>query len=213
MNMKISNLIKPGAYGAGFSPKTTIAALAVSLCFFSGCASFSDQMTNRHKINLMQENLHELSGTYKLKPDLRYDKNGEATMAQGKYLIGNIHRYISKKNIDIDTSANLLLTVKVLDSNNVTFLFKKDEILLDSVTLSAELQPAGLLYLGNHYVKTTGIPYLFGGTVSEKTRLGLASDGGLILDHVFNSAGGFLLVFSGGRLSQLAYHFKRINSK
>lgn len=213
MNMKISNLIKPGTYSVWFNPKTTMAALAVSLCFFSGCASFSDQMTNRHKINLMQENLQELSGTYKLKPDLLYKNNGEAEMAQGKYLAKEIHGYLSQKNIDIDTSANLQLTVKILDSNHVSFLFKNDEMLLDSVTLSTELQPTGLLYLGNHYVKAIGVPYLWGGTMCEKTRIGLANDGGLILHHVSDRSGGVLLVFLGGHSFQSAYHFKRINSK
>ncbi|WP_025146788.1 hypothetical protein [Pedobacter jeongneungensis] len=214
MNMQISTFFKPCDYVAGVNPKTTVAALAVSFCFFfSGCASFSDKMISRHKIDLLKEDLPQLSGIYQLKPDLEYNKDGEAKLAQGKYLIENIHRSISQKKIDIDTSANLLLTVKVLDSNNVNFLFKNDKIVLDSVTLSTELQSTGLLYLGNHYVKAIGVPYLWGGTMSEKTRIGLASDGGLILNHVIDRSGGILLVFLGGHSSQSAYHFKRINSK
>lgn len=191
-----------------------MAALAVAHCFFSsGCASFSDKMIIRHKTDLLQEDLPKLSGVYQLKPDLEYNKDGEAKTAQGKYLIENIHRYISQKKIDIDTSANLLLTVKIQDKDNVTFLFKNEEKVIDSVTLSTELQPTGLLYLGNHYVKAIGVPYLWGGTMSEKTRIGLANDGGLILNHVTDRSGGILLVFLGGHSSQSAYHFERINPK
>ncbi|QIL40240.1 hypothetical protein G7074_13810 [Pedobacter sp. HDW13] len=211
MNRQISTSTKPNADGKGFNRKTTIAIFTVVLCFlFSGCASFSDQMINHHKIDLLQKNLSELSGTYQLKPDWEYNKEGEAKMAQGEYLIENVHRYISGRRINFDTLTGLLLTVKVLDSSNITFLFKKDEAVLDSVTLSVELGPAGLLYLGNHYVETTGIPYLCGSTMSEKTRIGLANDGGLILNHIFNSSGGFLLIFSGSYSSQSAYHLKRI---
>ncbi|GAA4196377.1 hypothetical protein GCM10022289_02000 [Pedobacter jeongneungensis] len=190
MKTKISIPIILRGYVAGFNVKTTTSDLAVSAgFFFSGCASFSDKMISHHKSNLLQKDLPQLSGVYQLKPDLVYNKDGEAKVAQGKYLIENIHRYISQKKIDLDTSANLRLTVKVLDSNKVSFLFQKDNVVLDRVTLPAELQPTGLLYLGNHYVKAIGVPYLWGGVMSEKTRIGLANDGGLILNHVTDRSG------------------------
>lgn len=177
---------------------------------FMGCASFSDELINPHKIDLNPVNLTRLSGTYELVPDLYYTNKGIPEISKSPYSAGNVHRYISTKRIELEHSDNLTLTIKVLQSDSISFLFKKDYLMLDSVILSAELQPSGMLFLGNSTVEATGIPYLFGGTVVEKTRVGLAKDDGLILDHIFNSSGAFLLIFFGGHYSQTAYHFKRI---
>jgi len=177
---------------------------------FSGCASFSDRMSRQQKVKLTKQNLDHLSGTYQLFPNLSYTKNGGIEMLQYQPKTERFHRYVSKKKIDFKSSENLSVEVKVLGNNQINFRFKKDSLTIDTVTLSGRLQSRGLLLLGNKYVKFNGVPYIFGGSESAKTRIGLATDDGLILNHAYDRSGAFLLFIWGGRGYDIAYHFKRI---
>ncbi|MCZ4245481.1 hypothetical protein [Pedobacter punctiformis] len=210
--MNTSNSIKPRANGVRPNQKTISFKLAIFILglFLSGCASFSDRTINQYKVKLSEENVSRLSGTYRLFPDLIYTKRGDAEILGYQRKTEQFHRHISKNKIDFSPSDNLSVDVKVLENNQISFLFKKDNFLLDSVTLSAKLQSRGLLLLGNKYVKFHGVPYILGGSESAKTRIGLASDGGLILNHAHDRSGALLLFIAAGRSSDYAYHFKRI---
>ncbi|MBO9673320.1 MAG: hypothetical protein J7577_07740 [Sphingobacteriaceae bacterium] len=183
----------------------------IAFCLlFSGCASFSDRPIRRHKVKLSEGQVSKLSGTYQLFPDLAYVKNGVAESLRYQPVIEHFHRYISKHRISFKPSENLTVDVRVIDNNQITFNFKKDSLIVDSVTLSGKLQSRGLLLLGNKYVEFHGVPYILGGSKSEKTRIGLASDGGLILNHAYDSSGALLLFIGAGVSYDSAYHFKRV---
>ncbi|WP_343524013.1 hypothetical protein [Pedobacter sp.] len=214
MNMQISKSFKSGIPIAGFNPKTAVAVLAAVSCFFfSGCASFSDKMIRQQKVKLREENLNLLAGTYQLFPDLAYTKNGGAEMLRYTGKTERFHQYVGKNKMESDPSANNTVTVKVFGNNRISFVFRKDSTIVDSVTLSAKLQSRGLLLIGNKYVKYWGVPYLFGVTESAKTRIGLANDNGLILNHAYDNSGAILIIMAAGRSSSLAYHFKRISAE
>jgi len=214
MNMLISNSIRPNAnYNRlndnmrGFRQ----AICAITICLlFSGCASFSDRPIRRHKVKLDKDEISKISGTYQLFPDLAYTKNGVAETLRYQPITERFHQYISKRGIYFKPSENVAVDVKVIDNNQIRFNFKKDSLIVDSVTLSARLQSRGLLLLGNRYVEFHGVPYILGGSKSEKTRIGLASDGGLILNHAYDSSGALLLFIGAGLSYDSAYHFKRI---
>jgi len=187
----------------------SISALTFSLAF-SGCASFSDRPIRHHKVKLSGDEVLKLSGTYQLFPDLVYTKNGGAEILRYQGETERFHQYISREKIDFKPTENLSVDVKVLGNNQISFCFKKDSLIVDTVTLSSKLQSRGLLLLGNKYVEFQGIPYVLGGSKSEKTRIGLANDGGLILNHAYDNSGALLLFIGAGLSYDSAYHFKRI---
>jgi len=214
MNMLTSISIQPNASDSRLNNNVrcfgqTICAIMFCL-LFSGCASFSDKPIRRHKVKLNEGGVSKLSGTYQLLPDLTYTKRGVAETLRDKPIAERFHRYISKHEIDFKPTENLTVDLKVMENDQISFHFKKDSIIVDSVTLSAKLQSRGLLLLGNKYVEFHGVPYILEGSKSEKTRIGLASDGGLIVNHAYDSSGAFLLFIWAGRGYDTAYHLKRI---
>ncbi|NMN35105.1 hypothetical protein [Pedobacter sp. SG918] len=214
MNMLISNSIQPNANDNRLNNNFRCfrqAICVITICLlFSGCASFSDRPIRRHKVKLDKDEVSKLSGTYQLFPDLTYKKNGVAETLSYQPTTEHFHQYISKRGIYFKPSENVTVDVKVMDNNQIGFHFKKDSIIVDSVILSARLQSRGLLLLGNKYVEFQGVPYILGGSKSEKTRIGLASDGGLILNHAYDDSGALLLLIGSGLSYDSAYHFKRI---
>jgi len=213
MNMLTSTSIQP--YTNDHRLKNNISCfrqgICITLCLlFSGCASFSDRPIRRHKVKLHKDEISKISGTYQLFPDLAYAKNGVVETLRYQPITEHFHQYISKRGIYFKPSENVVVDLKVMDNNQIRFHFKKDSIIVDSVTLSAKLQSRGLLLLGNKYVEFQGVPYILGGSKSEKTRIGLASDGGLILNHAYDNSGALLLLIGAGLSYDSAYHFKRI---
>lgn len=203
----------PSGTNTGFNQKITTTILTLSCCFLlSACASFSDGPIKHHKVKLTDSNLSILSGTYQLYPDSVYNQNGKTGLKVNSPKIEKFHQYVSKSKIDFDTLANSHVVVQVSD-HQVKFLFKEDALIKDTVSLPFKLQSRGLLSLGNRYATFEGIPYLLGGSRSEKTRIGLAKDGGLILNHAVDNTGAILLFFMAGYSYNISYHFKRINSK
>ncbi|MEH3113006.1 hypothetical protein [Pedobacter terrae] len=213
MDIHCSTSINSNGTTIGFNQKITTTILALACCFFlSACASFSDGPIRYHKVKLTERNLSMLSGTYELYPDSVYKKNGKAGLQVNSSKYEKFHQYIGKSKIDFDTPANAHVVVQVSD-HQVNFLFKEDSLVKDTVSLSYKLQSRGLLLLGNKYTKFEGIPYVLGGSRSEKTRIGLAKDGGLIMNHAVDNTGAVLLFFMAGYSYNASYHFKRINSK
>lgn len=182
------------------------------IALFSGCASFSDGPIRHHKIKLTGKSLSTLSGTYQLYPDSVYDKEGDVRLRAYTSKDDRFHQYVSRNKISFDTPVNSSVIVQVLDDGFINFLFRENGIDKDTVRLSYKLQSRGLLVLGNKYVKFEGIPYILGGSRSEKTRIGLAKDGGLILNHAVDNSGAFLLMIGAGYSYNASYHFKRIKS-
>jgi hypothetical protein len=214
MNMLTSTSIQPVASDNRLNNNVRcfrLAICAITFCvLFSGCASFSDRPIRRHKVKLDKDEISKLSGTYQLFPDLTYKKNGVAETLHYQPITERFHQYISKRGIYFKPSENVAVDVMVIDNSQIRFNFKKDSLIVDSVTLSAKLQSRGLLLLGNKYVEFQGVPYILGGSKSEKTRIGLASDGGLILNHAYDNSGALLLFIGAGISYDSAYHFKRI---
>lgn len=217
MNMLISTSIQPNLmYNKLINNIRYIRQVicAITCCLlFSGCASFSDRPTKHHKIKLDEGNLSEISGTYQLYPDSVYDREGELRLRAYTSKDDRFHQYVSRNKISFDTLVNSSVTVRVSHDGYINFLFKENGIDKDAVRLSYKLQSRGLLILGNKYVKFEGIPYILGGSRSEKTRIGLAKDGGLILNHAVDNSGAFLLMIGTGYSYNASYHFKRIKSK
>jgi hypothetical protein len=65
----------------------------------------------------------------------------------------------------------------------------------------------GFFYLNNKKVKFNGIPYLFGGSRSEKTRIGLSKNNDLIVQTAIDNTGAFLLIVGSGYSYNIATFF------
>lgn len=213
MDRQCSTFTIPAGATPGLNQKN-ITAISALACFYflSGCASFSDGPIRHHKVKLTESNLSMLSGTYELYPDSVYKKNGITGLQACSSKNHQLHQYIGASRIGFDTLANSSVVVQV-SGDHVNFLFKENDMIKDSVRLSFRLQSRGLLLLGNKFAKLEGIPYILGGSKSEKTRIGLAKDGSLILNHAVDDTGAILLFFTVGYSYNTSYHFKRINSK
>lgn len=213
MDMQRPNSATPNGHTVGIDQKITTTILALACCCsLSGCASFSDGPIRHYKVRLTEKNLSMLSGTYELYPDSFYQKNSTAGLQAYSPRNRQFHQYVSKSQISFDTLANCHVVVQV-SGDQANFLFKENGLNKDSVRLSFKLQSRGMLLLGNKSVTLQGIPYILGGSESEKTRIGLAKDGGLILNHAIDDTGAILFFFMLGYSYNISYHFKRVNSK
>lgn len=186
--------------------------LAVVLVIpIAGCASFSNIMISKHKINLTPKSISELSGSYQFFPDLEYSENGMAHPVKYRGKTKQFHQYIIPNKIGYDTTLNLLVVIKTIENDKVRLYFKKDNAVLDSITLKARLRFNGLLVLGNKGLQVHGIPLIIGDYESERIRIGLAKDGGLILQYAFEKAGALLLIIGSASNYNNAFHFRRIS--
>ena len=159
MNMLISNSIRP--YTNDHRLKNNISCfrqgICITLCLLlSGCASFSDRPIRRHKVKLHKDEISKISGTYQLFPDLTYKKNGVAETLRYQPITEHFHQYISKRGIYFKPSENVAVDVMVIDNNQIRFHFKKDSIIVDSVTLSARLQSRGLIAFRKQVCRISG---------------------------------------------------------
>ncbi|TKC07921.1 hypothetical protein FA048_12205 [Pedobacter polaris] len=185
--------------------------LFVLVTLSSGCASFSNKRIRHSVKKLTPDNLSELTGTYSFSPDFSYDKRGNPEKITSGIEKDYFYQYVSKKEIKIDSGDRYFIALTHLKRDSIAISIKKGNLTIDSLILLGRLQSRGLLKIGKMEVKTHGIPYLLGGTQSKKTRIGLAKDGGLILNHAVDGSGAFLLFIWAGRGYDLAYHFKRVN--
>ncbi|TCC86612.1 hypothetical protein EZ428_23160 [Pedobacter frigiditerrae] len=187
--------------------------LILAVAVLTGCASFSNTRVWRASKKLTENNLSELTGTYSFSPDYGYDKKGNQEDVINDKKKDYFYQYLTNKAISIDTVSRYFISLTYLKENSIAISIKKERLMIDSLILSGRLQSRGLLKVGKTEVKVHGIPYLLGGTQSKKTRIGVAKDGGLILNHAVDNSGAFLLLIGAGRGFDVAYHFKRINPK
>ena len=68
----------------------------------------------------------------------------------------------------------------------------------------------GYFYLNNKQVEFNGIPYLLGGSSSEKRRIGISKDNDLIVQTAIDHTGAFLLIIGTGYSYNVATFFKEI---
>jgi len=175
----------------------------------SGCASFSDATIENHRQKIAKGNLSQVAGMYQLAPDLEYKNDGKARSLDNRNFAKDIHFYISQKTSNLDSAADMRLIIKQYKIDQLTFIVKQNSLTLDSLAVPVKFYK-GSLYLQNKSREYIGIPYLFGSIMTEKTRIGLAKDEGLIIHYLSNSSGALLFMFFGSNSYQKAYHLKKL---
>ena len=181
---------------------------------FTSCASFSNKTTWQERKKLTVANLKELEGAYSLSPNFIYSEPtyyAGSTINRMLELGGDINQYLKYKKIDVDSLSLYRVFLSKIQLNRISIVIKKEQITIDSLSLPAKLHTSGFVMVGKPKMQIMGIPYLFGSFASEKSRVGMSSNGDLIFNHVFNYGGGLLLIIGIARRREFTYRFTRIS--
>ncbi|GAA4106079.1 hypothetical protein GCM10022393_00280 [Aquimarina addita] len=185
----------------------------IALCC-AGCASFSNQSFRKEYIKITEGNLSELSGAY----FLPYIKNLEHPFSEFNghvdlySQIVNAPPWKSRKNkLDsLQVAENqYVVQLDVIDAASVNIgLYENNRLIKD--TLIAGKLKNGMFYLKNIELDCQGIPYIMGGCLHSKRRIGLSKRGNIIVNTAVDNTGALLLVIGTGYTFNSSYEFEKI---
>ena len=132
-------------------------------------------------------------------------------MDKGKFKLGE-SELISTLNRSNDKFADSIRckSYNIKFANVKTILVQgidTDDNTVSNYTFEGKLKN-GFFYLNNKQVEFNGVPYLLGGSRSEKTRIGLSKDNDLIVQTAIDNTGAFLLIIGSGYSYNVATFFK-----
>jgi hypothetical protein len=188
--------------------------ILILFCFTQiSCATYEAIYKRMDKVKITESNFSAISGTYKMFADSTLDKGKgkEAILTIPKNLSVSIYQKILNKQLIIDSSSQYSVKVNC-KKENISFVFFKNEIMLDSASIIGKIKSNGFYYVGNSKAKCHGVPYLLGGCQKERIRLGLGNNGHLIINQAYESSGAFLFFFWAGEKYNTCYFFKKITS-
>jgi hypothetical protein len=183
----------------------------------SSCASFSKKEFSREYVRLEKNSISKLDGQYRFYPKKcfgDYYKDVPSDSLRYKNLFQNIvyEGRDERKRWDSLTAhkkdLSIVLKLKGSTELNITVLDNK-KVVRDTVLMGKLRQ--GMFYLDDKYLKITGIPFLFGGYRSNKRRIGISKDDGLIVNEAYGNEGGVLIILSSGHTSNISYEYERID--
>jgi hypothetical protein len=185
----------------------TIIGIAILV---QSCATYSGRKVKKDKIKLTDENFDLIAGTYELLPDKEYLKNGDSEQIEEDNSYNNLYRYICDNTIEFDSVSKYYVDIKVITKRKLQFDLRKEKLKIGSIQLGGKLKHNGLFHLDNKNFSCHGIPYIFGGCQSDKTRIGITKDSGLLINKAVDNSGALLIIIGAGYSLDFAYHFKRI---
>lgn len=188
----------------------TIFFCLISFAILSSCASFSSRIVKKSKLKLTNNTLNRLEGNFEVFPDLRYSDNGSAEVIKCKASLNSFYYFVSNNKNKLDSLTKYTVELKLRNSKKIKFVFKKENIKMDSIEIGGKLKKNGLFHLDNMYIKRNGIPFIFGGFTSNKTRTGITKDNGLLVNYAYDVSGALLIIIGDGFAYNSAFHFKRI---
>ncbi len=170
-------------------------------------------MVNDTHLNLAENNLTKIEGEFELFPDTGYSKKGDSYTTTSKDCCNSFYSFVSKKETKFDSLSHYSVQIKLVNPEKIKFIFKKEKTIIDSLEIGGKLNKNGFFDLDNINLKRTGIPFLFGGYDSDKTRIGITKDNGLLVQHASAKFGGLLIVISLRTSCNTAFRFNRIENK
>lgn len=175
--------------------------LIITIPYLTSCASYSAMVPKKEKLSIEILNTLEktfLNTSYKdavKKGDFKSSKRDLLSVLSISDKVINCKKY-SLKLITSDT-----LLIKGIDSTNKVLFNKK---------VKGKLKNNGFFNLENPKVVYNGIPYILGGSSSKKTRIGLSTEGDLIVQKAIDHSGAFLLVIGSGYSYNSITYFKKV---
>lgn len=172
----------------------------------ASCATYNNGLVRKERVKLSIETMNSFNMTFSSKSYKYCVKKGMfelkeidllSQLNKSNYKLSNNTRYkaFKVKFISIDT-----LLVQGVDFN---------DSIVANYTFDGKLKN-GYFYLNNKQVEFNGIPYLLGGSSSEKRRIGISKDNDLIVQTAIDHTGAFLLIIGAGYSYNVATFFKEI---
>lgn len=183
------------------------------------CASFSKKRFRKDLVNLQETTLTNLNGNYSFHPIKRFynhTKNNPYNHIPDSLRYNNAYDFLinedHKKELKFDAlrkkensyqisltlESSHLLRIKVLENSKVI----KD-------TVFAGKLKNRMFYIENRFLSCTGIPFIFGGCVNNKRRIGLTKNNNLLINAAYSNEGALLLVFGAGYNYNVSFEYHR----
>jgi hypothetical protein len=188
-----------------FTNRFLIIGLLTSLLLIS-CAAYKNSIVSDEVIKLSADAINFLNMTFSANSYKHTVKKGIYKLEESD-LIMTLNRVKSQKS---DTTNCKSYKIKFISADTllVQGLDFKDSIITNT-KFDGSLEN-GFFNLNNKMVEFNGIPYLFGGSGSEMTRIGLSKNNDLIVQTAVDQTGAFLFVFGTGYSYNIATFFKEI---
>lgn len=188
---------------------------------FFGCARFSKKTFRNEFQKLDRKDISGLEGNYSLNPRIKYvsDKPEDLDL-ESKITDSLIHynayqfmvtpNLSSKKNLYQRKTENVdrLINLKFQNEKLLSIKVYEKGVVIKDTVLSGKYKK-GMFYLDNKFVKCHGIPFLFGGCQSNKRRIGLSKNRGLLVNEAYDNTGALLFFFWAGNDYNVAYEYPR----
>lgn len=163
------------------------------------CA-FPKTYTNTSK--LTNQNLTELNGVYNIRPQT--DSSTDLTYIESDYANERFYRDNtltgrgSRDTMKIDNVNDYSFKLNILDKKTLEVSYLKDNTAFRQLRFKYKLTTDGFLLIKNRNFRALGLPYIFGSIDVKKRRLSLGKDC-LVIDEVYHSSGGVLIIFSDSK--------------
>lgn len=179
-----------------------------------GCSSFSNKGLKRETVELNENNICQLNGTYFNYASAYYNE---------KIYPDSIAKKVNAYNYNLITANPIKLTrldsldlASSIDSFSLRFIDTNQieiKYFIGGRTLYTEIIPGkikkGFFYLDNKFYKRKVIPFIWGGYYHRK-KIGISEDNDFIVNTIYKSKGAFLLFLLGGSESKAAYKIEKI---
>jgi len=182
----------------------TLGLLTVILT--AGCASYENGLIRKERVKLAVETINSFNMTFSSK-SYKYCLDKGKFESKESDLISVLNRS-NEKFADSIRYKSYKITFTNIDTILVQGVDFNDSAVTNYI-FDGKLKN-GFFYLNNNQVEFNGVPYLLGGSRSEKTRIGLSKDNDLIVQTAIDNSGAFLLIIGSGYSYNVATFFKEI---
>jgi hypothetical protein len=167
----------------------------------TGCATFNNKYVTG-RTQLQHDNIGSYNGTYNLRTDSTYNKKGILEPVINQHGNFSLYSVITNKILKLDSLASYSARVSFQD-HQIQFDFYKGAEKFETVIIRAKLKSDGMYYLDNSQTTVFGVPYIYGRTSHNKTRLGIDRAGNLFVNTAGSQYGAVLFIIGDGN----AYNF------
>lgn len=115
-----------------------------------------------------------------------------------KLFYNSLNAELNWRKKEIDSTKYASAKITILDKKRMQLDFIIDNEIHKSKTLNYRLRKNGFIKLRNRNFRVSGIPMILGGYEVRKYELGLNQNNDLILHGIDDSAGGIIIILSGG---------------
>lgn len=184
---------------------------------FFGCASFNKRGFRNNLKKIPKNELHKISGIYEIKPIKWYSTSGKKrqnnilkdsiSYIDGYSFISN--KFYQKYNpLNYTYTNSYSLKIDLIDAKKLkVYLLEDSKVKLDTTFYGTYKKR--MLYIDNKHLDCHGIPFIFGGCMNSKIRIGLTKERNLIINQAYSNEGALLLFIGAGNRYNLSYEYKR----